>query len=243
MEAHRKMLSGRTEHRDQAATLVLMAKAASSIEGLVIKSIDVPIAPKRGAAAPVPVAGRNEPIATLHVMMAAQSGVDPAVQGERVAQQFAQKSGLTAQITLSAKATAQQRETDMIHKWNQSFTALNTFEKTWRQTIPAQDSVKDLVSLIGQTSLAPLSWPDTHKLSVVSDDGRADLHVYHICLSDGSGGIELRASSASEIILGLEKLSTRHDLSFNGVKLTSDKDGAAVRFNEFCVLLRGPDHV
>lgn len=143
---------------------------------------------------------------------------------------------------LIAKAVAQERETETIQKWNQSFTALDAFEKTWRDTIPAKEQIKDVVTLVNRTSLAPLSWPDLNTLSVVSDDGRPELHVYDICLSDGGTGIELHAKTASEMIDGLDKLSRRHDISFNAVKLTTDKEGASVRFGRFCVLVRGADH-
>lgn len=99
MEAHRRMLSGRTDHREQAALLILLAKAASSIDGVYIKAIDIPTKNRAGAPAGTPGSPAAEPIATIYILMPPQDGVDPAVQGEQIAQQLAQKSGLSAQIT------------------------------------------------------------------------------------------------------------------------------------------------
>lgn len=140
---------------------------------------------------------------------------------------------------LVAQSERQNRETETVLKWNQHYTALGAFEKKWRATIPSARQTPDLASLIEQTKVAPLTWPDLQKMSVQTVRKKADAYVYETCLSDGQGGVEMKGANAAEVMTGLDQLSRRHDISFDGVKLHADKEGAYLRFTEFCVLLRG----
>lgn len=145
---------------------------------------------------------------------------------------------------LLAKTVHQERETATVMKWNQSYTALGTFEKKWQTTIPSASKIPDLASLIERTSIAPLSWPSLQKLSIVAIEERQDAYVYNVCLADGEGsGVQIQAASPTEAMAGLDVLSRRHDVVFNGVKLSADKEGTYLRFYKLCILLRGESDV
>lgn len=148
-------------------------------------------------------------------------------------------SAVRVSDALATKAVMQERATDAILKWDQSYVALGEFEKKWEETVPAAADFGDLASLISHTRVEPLQWPHFEKISLESLDVVEPLYVYKACLADGSGGVVFRARNVSEAFSSIAAMGDRKDILFDGINVSLDKTGVSVRFTKFCILMRG----
>ena len=148
-------------------------------------------------------------------------------------------SSVRVSDALGSKAFMQERATDAILKWDQSYVALGEYEKKWEATVPPAAEFGDLASLIGHTKVAPLEWPRIEKISIESLDVVEALYAYKACLADGSGGVIFRARNVSEAFSSIATMGDRKDILFDGINVSLDKSGVSVRFTKFCILMRG----
>lgn len=148
-------------------------------------------------------------------------------------------SAVRVSEALASKAFMQERATDAILKWDQSYVALGEFEKKWEETVPPASRFQDLASLIAHTRVEPLQWPHVEKLSLESLDVIEPLYVYKACLIDGSGGVVFRARNVSEAFASIASMGDRKDIVFDGINVSLDKASVSVRFSKFCILMRG----
>jgi hypothetical protein len=148
-------------------------------------------------------------------------------------------SALRLSDAITEKAFLQERATDAILRWDQSYMALSEFDRKWNDSLPAAADYADLASLLVHTDVSPLKWPQIEKITIENLDVVESMYAYKACLSDGGGGIAFHADSASQAFAAAMSMSERKDVLFDGIALAQDKGGATLRFNKFCLLMRG----
>ena len=154
--------------------------------------------------------------------------------------------GLKAYRTLAEKAAAQERATESVERWKQSYMALASTVKQWESSYRHENSIQDLMSLyhaIGLKDYGLQSDVDTmilHKVEPVAQNGAALGLTCVYLASAGSGdssGFEVRASSYQNLFTGLKRLSERPDIYIGMITIKGDKTPTA-KLGDFCVLLR-----
>lgn len=99
MEMHRKTLASPLPHREQADLVLRLAKAAASIDGVLVRAVGVP---QRGQSIPMvgnpAEAPKDSVIAYVELMMKPADGKDPVLHGKEVAGLLAEKSGMSTLI-------------------------------------------------------------------------------------------------------------------------------------------------
>lgn len=148
-------------------------------------------------------------------------------------------SALRVSDAIAEKAFLQERATDAILRWDQSYMALGEFDRKWVESVPAAADYADLASLVLHTDVAPLKWPPIEKITIENLEVLESMYAYKACLTDGSGGVAFHADSASQAFAAITTMSERRDVLFDGIALAQDKSGATIRFNKFCLLMRG----
>jgi hypothetical protein len=154
--------------------------------------------------------------------------------------------GLKAYRTLAEKASAQERATENIERWKQSYMALSGIIKRWESSYRHENSIQDLMSLynvIGLKEYGLQTDVDTmilNKVEPVTQNGSALGLTCVYLASAGSGdssGFEVRASSYQNLFAGLKQLSERPDIYIGMITIKGDKTPVA-KLGDFCVLLR-----
>ncbi|MBK4738754.1 hypothetical protein [Noviherbaspirillum pedocola] len=148
-------------------------------------------------------------------------------------------SAMRLSDAIAEKAFLQERATDAILRWDKSYMALGEFDRKWIDSVPAAADYADLASLIVRTDVAPLTWPQIEKITIEKLDVIEGMYAYKACLSDGGGGVAFHADGAGQAFAAITAMSERKDVLFDGIALAQDKAGATIRFNRFCLLMRG----
>jgi len=154
--------------------------------------------------------------------------------------------GLKAYRTLSEKAVAQERATESVERWKQSYAALAGTVKRWESSYRHENSIQDLMSLynaIGLEEYGLQTDVDTmilNKVEPVTQNGVALGLTCVYLASAGSGdtsSLEVRASNYQHLFAGVKRLSERPDIYIGMITIKGDKTPTA-KLGDFCVLLR-----
>jgi len=155
---------------------------------------------------------------------------------------------LKAYRTLVEKAEAQERVTESIERWKQSYAALVGTIKRWESSYRNENSIQDLMSLynaIGLKEYGLQTDVDTlilNKVEPVTQNGIAlGLTCVYLVSADSGDGSSLvvRASNYQNLFAGLKRLSERPDIHIGMITIKGDKTPTA-KLGDFCVLLRKP---
>lgn len=154
--------------------------------------------------------------------------------------------GIKASNILNDKAQAQAAETDTIARWKQSYQALGGARQKWDASFRKVDSVPDIVGLASHIDLAKYGLEtdgDNMVLSKIEPmlQSGQPLGLTKICLATGSangGGFLVAAQNYEALLVGIEKLSKRLDITMGNISLQGDKAFPVAALGDFCVLLR-----
>lgn len=156
-------------------------------------------------------------------------------------------SGWQGYQILETKAVAQKAVTDSVERWKASYRALQTTVKFWDAAFRPQDTVQDVLSLVGLVRL------DQYGMQVDSDAialtkveaalaaNGSPLGLARICLASldaGGAGLTVRAPSYAALFQGLDQVAARPDLEIGNIHVQGDKPVPTAILGDFCVLLR-----
>lgn len=148
---------------------------------------------------------------------------------------------------LKAKAAAQIAVTESVERWKSSYLALADSVRQWEKNYRTEESIQDQASLYDELNLSQYGFTFDMDSTVISriepvtSEG-IPIGLTKVCLSQGlSGdGLEIRATSYTDLLAGLKKLAERPDI-FVGTIMVKSNDEKAVPgavLGNFCLLLR-----
>jgi hypothetical protein len=159
---------------------------------------------------------------------------------------IASLAGIKANKTLNSKAVAQEGVTQSLERWHQSYQALGESRVKWAKSFQREDSVQDVISLIGLLDLNSyglLTDTDSVVLTKVEQIKHNDavLGLTKICMGTGTGdggALEVKSQNYQTLLNGIEMLAKRSDIYIGNIALQGDKGVPIARLGEFCILLR-----
>lgn len=154
--------------------------------------------------------------------------------------------GVKAYGTLNAKVVAQNAATEGLMRWKEMYSALSESRGRWDKSYRREDSIQDLVSLLGHINFEQYGIETDNDNAVVLKvepvrQSELDLGLTKICLATGVGDggvLFLRAQSYQGLLNGIDRLARRPDIYIGNISLQGDRAFPLAKLGDFCVLLR-----
>lgn len=151
--------------------------------------------------------------------------------------------GFKAFKVLSEKARLQADVTESVDRWKQNYKALGDTVKRWNSDYRRQESVDDLMTLVGLVRFGEYGLTfnaDNLILNKILPVTQSDAQIglTKVCLAtNGTGTMEVQASSYQALFNGLNKLALRPDIYIERISVRGDMAVPVASLGEFCVLL------
>lgn len=146
------------------------------------------------------------------------------------------------------KISAQNQVTESVHRWTDSFNALNASIKRWDATFKKESSIQDLRGLIALANFdAAGLGVSVDGLSIASVEpvlrNGAPIGLTMMCLaSQGAGdvrSVEVNAKDYKSLFEGIRSITGRSDISVSSINIRGDRKAPTAILGNFCVLLAG----
>lgn len=154
--------------------------------------------------------------------------------------------GTVANKALRAKVLEQTEQTETVVRWKQSYKALAATREKWNHSFQRSESIQDLVGLASHLGLERYGLQtdrdNLHLLKIERvQQNNLPIGLTRFCLATGSGNgndFLVAAENYEKLLLGVEKLAKRPDISLGTIALEGDRAFPIAKLGEFCVLLR-----
>jgi hypothetical protein len=150
-------------------------------------------------------------------------------------------SGMDTHRAMTEKAQAQVSAVQELREWKRQYEHLIPVEERWNASLGLFSEAKDLLTIHGLVSVkAPHTNPDTLLVGSISRLvlNEQDLGAQKVCVTSNGSGMLFTEKTFSELIFGLQDLSSRVDLEVGTVHLSQEKGKAKAMVSPVCLLLR-----
>lgn len=152
---------------------------------------------------------------------------------------FGYYSNLVAK-ELDSKAQQQQAQLEQLRTFKSTYASLKEIEAKWDASFKAAPQDIDLLRLFNLLELSAIAptIPDSLVVTKVEPEATG-LPLTKACLRNIGAGYRINQPSVSKAITSLRSLSSRVDMTYDGVTVASDDKGDIhVDLNEMCVFVR-----
>lgn len=145
--------------------------------------------------------------------------------------------------TLQAKTASQVAVNESIERWKQSYKALQSVSKDWKDRYKTASSVPDIRAVIALIDLPSVGLEaDTDNLMLVSVDqvtqDNFNIGLTKICLGTSNNEFVVRAPTYNSLLTAISTLAKRKDIFLGSVNVESGLTKPQAKLGKFCLYLR-----